>query len=398
MATNNVNPYQVSNVDYTSYIAEATKGKVAGTPNIFRKIQSFSLKPSMNKGEDTRLAGHKGARSDLMRGQRSYEGTVNAYAEPNFMYHDLKMLFKAGTTGASGTQFLTTFDPLSIEEPTSYTVDRAMNGKVTRYAGVESAGMPFSPEEGDNVFHNESDLRALNHFSSAKIVSATGSGPTTLVLDTDYDASPTSLLFVGDTLQFLDKSEGTYLPFTIASIVDSTSITVTADASALAAGDIMYIKPALASGITWFSEQSPFEWGGMTVQKGNTLAGIASFCSEPDTTCKFLHTIVDGTCAGLLHTTSLRRTVSDAEVTIKRLVATDTDYSDFIDNEMQVYQFQITRGTNVLTMVFYGKVEEVEVTAESTELEMQTITVKPIIDPLTSGMFTISLTNNYDTT
>jgi len=397
MATNDPAAYRVSNIDYVAEKEEVTKGTPAGVPDTYIKIQDFTLKPNLNKAGDTRLAGHKAARSNLLRGLRNYTGTQDAYAEPNYMYNMLSKMFARSATTGSGP-YTTTFDPLSETEPKSYTVDKAINGRVFRYSGVEAQTMPFSYEEGDNVAHNVQELMATNSFYDGKIVSVTGAEPSTIVLGTGYDPSPTALLVVGDTLSGYDKSAGTFLDLTVASVVDGTSITTTEDATSLIAGDLIYIKPQLVSEISWLAETDLFEWGQLTVKKGATLGTVASFCAEPDTTISLIHTIDEKKCAGVLYLSGLRRLTSDAEITINRVVDTGTDYAEFIDNDQVVYQFIWTAGVNSLTITFYAKVENAEITNVSNELESQTFTVKPVVDTSTGNFFTISLLNSRDTT
>ena len=400
-----VQDYRLRNLDYTAIKVQTDKN-TAVIPDTYIQDSTLDMKPSgVNGGEDTRTAGNKAARQKLLRGLRTYEGTWNLFAEPNTTYYLLNMLYAAGTTTGVGP-YTTVFDVTSTTEPKAYTMDVAKNGKVERFIGVEAKGLSDAYEEGDNTAHWETELVAHNHFSSA-LISATpiGAGPSTVILKTTFDPSPTAGLVVGDTMTARNVSADTYTSLTIASIVDATSFTTTENATSLSEDDELYIAPQ--TGITFATEQTAFEWGTHTLKLAATIAALgaaSNICAEQDTTLKLIHGIENdtgNTCMGNLHPTQMRRMMSDAEVSVKRRKGDDENLDiQYLHRVAQSIQYNWT-SESIYSLVVTGnsvQIEENEVPANSGELYYNTSTYKPGWDSVTSKNLGVTLVNNLDTT
>ena|SRR5579862_2993497 len=86
---------QLANLGYAAIIKEATPG-VALTPNFFFKIYKGDITPNMNLDEDNPVAGVRSNPFNQFPGMRSYEGKIEALAEPNSAEYLFDMLLAQG--------------------------------------------------------------------------------------------------------------------------------------------------------------------------------------------------------------------------------------------------------------------------------------------------------------
>lgn len=232
---------QLANLGYLAIKPQA--GATPVKPNIFIPLYKDDMVLDINVDEDKPIMGNRAARYKTIMGQRSHKGSVEVMAEPNTALYIFNMLLKQGSKSGSGPYTY----PFTLDKPLfPFTIELGKGRAAHRFWGVYASAI--KPTFDDNKMHFEVDIAALGAFTVREIASVSGSStPWTIVFKTDYDQNPTTGLVVGDTLQIQDVSTGDYINVTVASVVDGTSITVTEDPGAAAAGDIIYLRPQTPS-------------------------------------------------------------------------------------------------------------------------------------------------------
>lgn len=259
---------RLANLGYLALKKESAKG-TAVTPNVYVPLYATDLTTKTNLDETGPVMGHKLAVHAVRQGQRSHGGDVTVLGEPNTAGYFFDMLLKKGSTTGSGP-YTHPFTLSASADPNSYTVDIARGMHVHRYMGVEATKIEPSFEK--NEMRLTVSLSGLKSFISRTVSAKSGTGPSQITLDTDYDPSPTAGLVANDIVQLYDVSAGVYINGTVASVDSVTQFTVTEDWSTAAAGDIVSLRKATPS----FTLLTPFLWSQSEFRFGADASAAAS--------------------------------------------------------------------------------------------------------------------------
>lgn len=172
---------------------------------------------------------------------------------------------------AAGTNYTW---PFILANPSkSYTIDVSIggslavgNGLVKRFYGcmVES----LTPSFTNNQMFLKASISALGSYEGRLITTVTGAGPYTVNLDTQYTATPTAGLVVGDLIAFYNSANA-ITTATIASIPNSTSITTSTNVTTFTANSsIMYLRSQSPT----FNILNPFLWSNTQFCFGSTAS------------------------------------------------------------------------------------------------------------------------------
>ena len=243
----------------SSYLAikpEATPG-VAVIPTNFVPLVSEDVKTVVNHIADQRMKGVDWKANDVLRGNRSHEGSVVVLGDPDTIGHILNMIMTKGSTTGDGTDGYT--HPFTVGDGDSYTFDIKVGNHIKRYVGVKIDEL--SLEFKDQQLELTLNIKAMGQFSVASVgVALTGAGMTTLTLDDTYDIAPNRGLVVGD---FINVG-GVDVELTS---VNANGLVVGFSSTAITAsiGDAVILKPQTVSFATL---QDPFYMGNVFVGVG----------------------------------------------------------------------------------------------------------------------------------
>lgn len=227
---------QISDLGYVSIKKETTKG-TAVTPTIYLPIYGETLMEDLGIQSIDPIMGLKAERFKTLRGQRKFKGTIDFLGEPNVAGYVFDMLLNH--VSVSGSNPYTHIFALNTTNPNSYTVDIARGRMVFRFIGLESREV--ASKFDDNRMHLLSQVTALKCLGPRQIASVAS---LVLTLETTYDQAPTDGLVASDLVRIF-KADGSVLDTTVTSFT-ATTVTVAA-ATAVAAGDIITLRPATSS-------------------------------------------------------------------------------------------------------------------------------------------------------
>lgn len=311
---------------YAAIKKESSVG-VAVTPNVYTPYYKQKIATDFHIMEDTPVAGNRFKIFQHLRGSRSHGGSITVMAEPDTAGYWLDMfLNKSGTTGSN--PYTHTFGLSNDTMPNSYTLDISLGSQVVRFFGVQASNFKIAWEDEKMQF--ELDVAALKSFYGREIASVSGSGPYTVTLKTDYDASPTDGLVVGDLIQF-QLANGTTVNATVASIPGGTTFTCSTNPT-VSAGDMVVLRPATPS----LSVKRPFLWGltqfffaaDLATAVTNSATASNQTRLEPGTDLELMYEFEDdegSKRSGGFDPASLIRTVGDYKLKIKQFFDTASD-------------------------------------------------------------------------
>jgi hypothetical protein len=258
----------VGNYGYAAFITETTPG-AAITPTVFAVLDNETLSTSYNLEDQTAAFGIPEETFQVLPGLRDHKGDFEIIAEPNTAAHLFDMLLLRGSVSGSDP-YTWPFTLSGTTVPKSKTVDISTGNIVKRFVGVQASKVTGAFSK--NQLNLKASVSALGSFQGGVLASApTTAGTSTIVFDTTYDTSPTSKLVIGDLVRGYHAGS-VYIDGTIATIVDSKTITATTSASpdytSLVAGDMIYLRPQTVS----FTIKNPFLWSNTEFR----FAGTAS--------------------------------------------------------------------------------------------------------------------------
>lgn len=313
---------RVANLGYLGF-AKQTDPTTPATPAEYVPYYDQSLITNTNFTDIEPIYGNKYKTFDTIQGTRDHKGDVTVMAEPN----TTEALFDTLLTKTSKTgtgPYTSTFDYNA--DSASYTFDFSSGNIVMRYVGVKAS--KIAPNWNKSELQWKLSVSALYSFTSRSLSAApTGSGPYTVALDTTYDPNPTRGLVIGDLIRFFKAADGTTIDATVATIVNGTSITTTADVSSLVAGDALYLRPATVS----FALLAPFSWPKTEFRFGTTATAALSATQtrvETGSTYSLMHAFESDSGAGRsggFDPAALVRMLADADLTIKKFFDTPED-------------------------------------------------------------------------
>lgn len=310
---------------------------------------------------------------------------------------DTTITFSAATPSTNNWPFTLTANPTK-----SYTVDISTGNFVKRYCGVMASKM--NPSWNKNELQLKISLSALYSFLGAQIsATPTGSGPYTVVFETQYTPTPTQGLVVGDLVRFYHQGGSSYTDTTIAGITNGTTVTVTANVTSFVAGDYMYLRPASPS----FNVLNTFLWSQTQFQFGANLTAAAAATPvrvEQGSMWSLMNNFEkDGGSdrSGNADPASLIRTTGDATLTIKKFfdLVNDIQLYRLLTNTACIithyagstgqYQFQIQYPQLVTDNPLPG--------LKAKEVNYSTIKLHPDYNSASNGGFLLAVINELTT-
>jgi len=310
---------RVASAGYVAVKKQASSS-VAVTPNVYVPYYEQSMVTDIHLIEDTPVFGSKFRTLQLLQGHRSHRGSLTVMAEPNTAGYLLDMLLTKGTTTGAGP-YTHPFELSATTDPNYYTLDISFVSHVVRFWGVGISKLTPGFESDEMRFNI--DVSALGSFYGREISSVSGSGPYTLTLKTDYDASPTTGLVVGDLIQVYDVSTNTYISCVVDALT-ATTIEVSEDVSAAASGDMLMLRPATPS----LTLKTPFLWNRTEFRFAGTAADALTATQTrldegTEISIQHLFDNDDGSNrSGAFDPASLIRTVGDYTFKIKKFLDT----------------------------------------------------------------------------
>jgi len=260
----------LGNESYLAIKPEATPGTPV-KPTIMIPLVAEDIKTVVNYKADDRMKGIAWKSDDLIRGNRSHEGSITVLGDPDTLGHILNMgMIKGSSTGSVDGYT----HPLTVGDGKSYTFEIKKGSYAQRFFGVKSD--ETSIEFKDGHMEIKMTVKATGQFSIATVgIALTGAGMVSLVLDDTYDIAPNRGLVIGDVLTV----GGVDVTLTG---VDVDGITVTFASTAITAsiGDKVELKPQTVS-LGAFSD--PFYFGNIIVGFGTDIAdAIANTADRAD--------------------------------------------------------------------------------------------------------------------
>lgn len=168
---------------------------------------------------------------------------------------------------------------LPKDNATGYSLQFNFPDSAIRYSGVRITGFDSITQE-ENIITVGAKIMVQSVFRHAlvKAVTSSGAGAKTITLDQSLGLVATDTIKIWRPgTGFIDFVSAGVKTHTVASVVNSTSITVTNLETALAVGDILMLAPQTAS----YTVADEFVWiGGSVVQMGATIATLAEECIE----------------------------------------------------------------------------------------------------------------------
>ena len=249
----------LANESYIAIKPEATPGTPV-KPTIFIPLVSEDIKTVVNYKADNRMKGIAWKSDDLLRGNRSHEGSVTLLGDPDTLGHLLNMTMVKGSTTGDANGYT---HPFTVGDGKSYTFEIKKGSYTQRYFGVKIDEM--SIEFKDQQMEIKLAVKATGQFSVGTVgVALTGAGMTSLKLDDTYDINPNRGLVAGDVIT-VGGVDVTLLT------VDADGVTVTFASTAITAsiGAKVELKPQTVS-LGTFSD--PFYMGNMIVGFGADIA------------------------------------------------------------------------------------------------------------------------------
>jgi hypothetical protein len=210
----------------------------------------------------------------VLPGRRSFDGDLTIVAEPNTAAHITNMLLTEGTPTGSGPY--TYPFTLSATNPKSYTIDIAKGPNVFRYFGVQASQLGIAFKEDEMQFKVK--ISALGSFISRDISAIATTLVTLTSTYSDYSATPTAGLVVGDSVKIVSATNAVAPLVTTISSLTGTTVTLAASAAAFSAGDLIYIAPASAPSL---STVTPFLWARSEFRFGATASAALTATHTP---------------------------------------------------------------------------------------------------------------------
>ena len=187
---------ELAEKSYLAIKAETTEG-TAVIPTVHLPLESEDLVSQLNLSADRRMYGNDWETNNLSAGERTHQGTLKLWADPDTLGYILDMcLVKGSTTGSAEAGYTHPFTP---GNPQSYTIEVPRDRFAYRYFGVKGSELGLAFDEGK--LKATVNVIGTGHFSVASTRDAlTGASSTTIVFTQDYDLEPTRGLVAGDVL------------------------------------------------------------------------------------------------------------------------------------------------------------------------------------------------------
>lgn len=322
-------------VGETSYLAikeEATAG-TAVIPNVFVPLISESIKTVVSHEADRRMRGVNWKATDIIRGNRSHEGEIKVYGDPDMLGHFLNMIMVKGSTTGTSDGYT---HPFTVGNGSTYTFDIKRGNYVQRFVGVTIEEMKMEFEGGQLVLTIQ--VKAMGQFGIATLGVASSGSVTSITLDDGYDIAPNRGVVVGDVLNVggTDVTVSSVNSNGIAVGFSSTSVTASA-------GALVYLKPQT---VTQPTLQNPFYFGnilagfGVDASASATAAGSVS-TATPIYDCAIVikNNLFAQNGSNRFDPVQIIPTTKEASIKLKRLFTDGTQRQYFQDRTKQSITF-----------------------------------------------------------
>jgi hypothetical protein len=341
-------PERNASAGYISLGKETTKG-TAVTPTVYTPYYSQSVVTDQRIMSDEPVYGSKYKRYQHLPGVRSHSGSIQVMAEPNTVAHWFNMLMTKGSTTGSNP-YTHPFTVSGTTDPKSYTMDISFASQVVRFAGVEASKISIGWQDDKMVL--DIDVSGLKSFYGREVASVSGSGPYTITLKTDTQfPRPTEGLVVGDFIQVWDESAVAYINAEIDSLT-STTIVVSENVAAVAAGDFVTLRPLTPS----LTLLTPFLWAKTEYRfaaDASTALSATQTRLEPGTELEIMHEFEDAGGAarsGDYDPASLPRMQYDVTFSLKT----------FLDDPVRFNEWNTLEKRAVVMRAFSGSTNQYE--------------------------------------
>lgn len=260
----------IGELSYLAISPEVTAG-IPVIPANFVPLVAQDIQTVVNHVADRRMKGIDWKANDLLRGNRSHEGSVTVLGDPDTLGHILNMIMAKGTTTGSAPAGYT--HPFAVGNAKSYTIDIKKGNYVQRYYGVKID--EISIEFKDGQMELAIAIKAMGQFSIGSVGIALSGAVTSLVLDDEYDIAPTRGLLPGDVIT-VGGEDLTILT------VDANETTITFASGSVTApiGSVVLLKP---QNVSFATLQDPFYFGNLWVGIGANEAAATTAAGSRDT-------------------------------------------------------------------------------------------------------------------
>jgi len=315
----------------SSYLAVKPQS-AAATPVIptdFVPLIEESIRVNANYAADRRMKGLSWKSDELLKANRTIEGDLRVYCDPDNLGHLLNMAFAKGSTTGDATDGYT--HPFTVGDGKHYSLEVSRGEFATRIFGARADRLRIEFEE--NKMASVVSIKALGQFQAASLaVALTGAGMTEVVLSTDYDLRPADGLVVGDVIRVggVDvtltsvNANGTTVGFA------STSITASV-------GDTVYL---LAQTPSFSALQEPFYMGNTLVGFGDdesaaTTAAGARATAVPcyDLSTEFMQNLLDAPASGATGPSVLLNQTREGALELRRLFEDPEQMQKYLENK-----------------------------------------------------------------
>lgn len=227
---------RLSDNGYMALGVEVTKG-TSVIPSVYLPLMAETVRTQINMNSAGFIFGNKAARWKSVMGMRKHVGTIEVLATPGTVGYFFNMLLQKGNTTGSDPYT----NPYTLGDSVfSYTVDFLKGQIVKRFVGLEAKSVGIAFE--DELMKLVVEVAARKQVSTLEVsATPTGTNPTTVILKTGYDPSPTDGLVVGDYMR-LHLADGTTIDFEVNTIPSGTTITTNTNLTSGAAADTISLR------------------------------------------------------------------------------------------------------------------------------------------------------------
>ncbi len=264
-----------SNFGYLALKEQSSAAAVI--PDTYVRIKSQSLVPDYKINPINEIAGDRERMITSVQGQIEVGGDIELYVEEKQIGHFLNSLCGSPT---SQTMFTSTAARHVFEIKNTlnkYTIDIALAAApwVHRFYGCAITKLAFGQD--NNAIKCTASVMPTKAFISARVTTAASSGTALLVDQTDGLVATDTLLVIRNA------SNGTFTTvgeLTVTSVTDGTTLVVSTIGVSIAVGDVIHIKRAASTAVTYVQCQ-PFQFSnGTGVFTGDDIDNTAERITE----------------------------------------------------------------------------------------------------------------------
>jgi hypothetical protein len=359
---------ELAEKSYLALKAETVEG-TAVIPTVHLPLESEDLSTQLNLTADRRMYGNDWETNDLSPGERSHQGSLKLWADPDTLGYLLDMCLVKGSTTGSGADGYT--HPFTPGDPQSYTIEIPRDRFAYRYFGVKGSELNLAFEDGK--LKATLNVMGTGHFSVAATKDAlTGASSSTIVLTQDYDLEPTRGLVAGDVL-IINPDDALEEEATI-SVVESDGVTITLTGAVTNSHDAGVNVALKAQTASFGTLQKPFFFGDLLVGYAATAAlaetaAATKATATPSQEVEFVYNnnMMNAPFSQQRDNSQLLPRIKQATLTIKRLFDNPEQRSAWLRIAKQAVSL-ITRGELIKTTAPTTR-NQIKITLHKAKLE-----------------------------